>query len=59
MIGRRGFIGAAGALLLPAAAGAQTPQAAGNQWYPVRGDEGQPVPNLRAPAELVEDIEDL
>lgn len=59
MIGRRGFIGAAGALLLPAAAAAQTPQAAGNQWYPVRGDEGQPVPNLRAPAELVEDIEDL
>ena len=59
MIGRRGFIGAAGALLLPAAAGAQTPRAAANQWYPVRGDEGQPVPNQRAPAELVEEIEDL
>ena len=36
-----------------------TAGSAANQWFAVRGDEGQPVPNLRAPAELVEEIEDL
>ncbi|MDB5593001.1 DsbA family protein [Enterovirga sp.] len=34
-------------------------QSAANQWFPLQGDEGHPVPNGRAPIELVEEIEDL
>lgn len=34
-------------------------QSAANQWFPLVGDDGHPVPNGRAPVELVEDIEDL
>ena len=34
-------------------------QSAANQWFAVRGDDGHPVPNTRAPVELVEEIEDL
>jgi protein-disulfide isomerase len=51
------FLGALGAATSARAAG--TEGSAANQWFAVRGDEGQPVPNLRAPAELVEEIEDL
>ena len=62
MFDRRTLIlaGAAG-LASPAIAQKSTGTAgsAANQWFAVRGDEGQPVPNLRAPAELVEDIDDL
>lgn len=57
MIDRRMFLAAGATVLASPAAG--TAGSAANQWYPVRGDEGQPVPNLRAPAELVEDIDDL
>jgi protein-disulfide isomerase len=32
---------------------------AANQWFGVQGDDGHPVPNGRAPVELVEEIEDL
>lgn len=32
---------------------------AANQWFAVIGDDGHPVPNARAPVELVDDIEDL
>lgn len=32
---------------------------ASNQWFAVRGDDGRPVPNVRAPVELVEEIDDL
>lgn len=32
---------------------------AANQWFAVTGDDGHPVPNMRAPIELVEDIEEL
>ena len=38
-------------------AGADT--SAANQWFAVTGDTGQPVPNLRIPVELAEEIEDL
>lgn len=32
---------------------------AANQWFAVTGDDGHPVPNMRAPIELVEEIEEL
>lgn len=32
---------------------------AANQWFAVAGDDGHPVPNLRVPIELAEEIEDL
>ena len=47
-----------GAAALAAAGGARA-QSAANQWFPVRGDDGMPVPNGRAPVELVDEIEDL
>lgn len=59
---RRTFAIAAGAVLALAKrpALAQTSgDSAANQWFPVQGDDGHPVPNTRAPVELVEDIEDL
>lgn len=34
-------------------------QSAANQWFAITGDSGQPVPNLRVPVELSEEIEDL
>lgn len=44
-------------------AGAQAADAAGpsaaNQWFPVRGDDGHPVPNLRLPVELAAEVEEL
>jgi len=42
----------------PAASGARA-QSAANQWFAVTDDDGRPVPNTRAPVELVEEIEDL
>lgn len=61
MIDRRRFFllsaGAFGASIDPARPRAAA--SAANQWFPVTGDDGHPVPNGRAPAELVEDIEDL
>ena len=59
MFDRRSVIlGGTAALASPALAQKGAGSAA-NQWFAVKGDEGQPVPNLRAPAELVEDIDDL
>ena len=55
-IGRRALAFGAAAL---AAAGDARAQSAANQWFAVRGDDGAPVPNGRAPVELVEEIEDL
>lgn len=49
----------AGAAFATSARAAETDGSAANQWFPVRGDGGHPVPNMRAPAELVEEIEDL
>lgn len=62
MIDRRRFsllsvVGAFGPGIDPARP--QPAAAAANQWFAVVGDDGHPVPNVRAPAELVEDIEDL
>jgi protein-disulfide isomerase len=34
-------------------------QSAANQWYPIDGDDGQPVPNQRAPVELTMELEEL
>ena len=48
--------GAAAAVTTPA--GAAGPAAA-NQWFALRGDDGHPVPNARAPVEVTEEIEDL
>lgn len=52
---------AALAVLALAGAGGAGPvrgQAA-NQWFPVTGDDGHPVPNLRLPVELAGDVEEL
>jgi len=58
MLDRRTILLAGAAFAAPARA-AGTDGSAANQWFAVRGDAGNPVPNMRAPAELVEDIEDL
>ena len=58
MIRRRECLFAATAGLMLRATGLDAAPAA-NQWFELRGDDGQPVPNGRAPIELVEDIEDL
>ena len=52
-------VGAALARPTGAAASGGADRAAANQWYPVVGDDGHPVPNLRLPVELVSEIEDL
>ena len=59
MLDRRLLLAAATAALASAARAAGTEGSAANQWFRVESDEGRPVPNLRAPAELVEEIEDL
>ncbi|TDR94630.1 DsbA family protein [Enterovirga rhinocerotis] len=60
MIDRRRALLIAAAAAVPASVrAASTAGSAANQWFAVRGDEGQPVPNTRAPTELVEDVEDL
>ena len=59
-IARRGLLasglGAAAATILRA--GPARSQAA-NQWFAVTGDDGHPVPNMRVPVELSDDIEEL
>jgi protein-disulfide isomerase len=57
MISRRLLV--LGTLAAAPARAAGTDGSASNQWFALRGDEGQPVPNLRAPGELIEDIEEL
>lgn len=60
MIERRSVLAALAALPGLAAAGPSRALAqAANQWFAVTGDDGHPVPNTRAPIELVEEIEDL
>src|SRR3712207_6207526 len=61
MIDRRRILGFAGAGLLGAVSGRQAcaESSAANQWFALTGDTGQPVPNLRIPVELAEEIEDL
>lgn len=52
----RGVVGGLALAILP---GSVRGQSAANQWFAVQGDDGHPVPNMRAPVELVEEIEDL
>jgi protein-disulfide isomerase len=60
MIHRRRMLALAGAGALGALPGAAALAAsAANQWFPLTSDEGKPVPNLRVPVELAEEIEDL
>ncbi|NNM72995.1 thioredoxin domain-containing protein [Enterovirga sp. DB1703] len=60
MIDRRRLLGLAAASAFGAAAGGRAlAESAANQWFAVTGDDGQPVPNLRVPVELAEEIEDL
>jgi protein-disulfide isomerase len=56
--GRRHMLRLAGGALfyVPGAAWAQS---AANQWFELSGDDGQPVPNLRAPVEMIADLEEL
>ena len=60
MIERRSVLAAVVALagLAPARPSRALAQAA-NQWFAITGDDGHPVPNTRAPIELVEEIEEL
>ena len=60
MIDRRRLLALAGAGMLGASrAGSAFAQSAANQWFALTSDEGKPVPNLRVPVELAEEIEDL
>ncbi len=61
MIDRRRILAMAGVGALGAlsVASARAESSAANQWFAVTGDDGKPVPNLRIPVELAEDIEDL
>lgn len=59
MFDRRTVLATMAAVLAAPARASGTEGSAANQWFRVRGDEGHPVPNLRAPAELVEEIDDL
>lgn len=59
MFDRRLILAGSAAFAVTSARAAGTAGSAANQWFAVRGDEGQPVPNTRAPAELVEEIDDL
>ena len=59
-MGRRaalGLLGGAAGAAFGSVAGAQA-QAA-NQWFAVTSDDGRPVPNMRVPVELAEEIHDL
>lgn len=58
MITRRHLVLAA-ALASAGGAHRSFAQSAANQWFPVTGDDGSPVPNMRVPIELTEDVEDL
>lgn len=61
MIDRRHILALAGAGVLAASGGAAAPAAEGaaNGWFALSSDDGKPVPNLRVPIELAEEIEDL
>ena len=59
MTARRAFLTGLGATAFAAATRRTLAASAANQWYPVRSDDGQPVPNLRAPVELIDDLQDL
>ena len=60
MISRRRMLALAGAATFPALAPRPAgARAAANQWFAIRGDDGHPVPNSRAPVELTDEIEDL
>ena len=60
MIHRRHLLGFAALATLPGAglAFAQAGPAA-NGWFSLAGDDGRPVPNLRVPVELAEEVEEL
>lgn len=52
----RGLAGLAlGASLAPGAAA----QGSADQWLPITGDDGNPIPNLRLPVELTSEVEEL
>jgi protein-disulfide isomerase len=60
MIDRRQVLALAGAGILGGAlAGKAFAQSAANQWFALTSDDGKPIPNLRVPVELAEEIEDL
>lgn len=59
MFHRRIILTGSAAAFVTSAGAAGTGGSAANQWFAVRGDEGQPVPNTRAPAEIVEEIDEL
>jgi protein-disulfide isomerase len=61
MMDRRGILALAGAGLIGAlpAGRAKGQSSAANQWFAVTSDDGKPVPNIRVPVELAEEIEDL
>lgn len=60
MIERRSVLAAVAALAgLAVAKPSRVVAQAANQWFAVTGDDGHPVPNTRAPIELVEEIEEL
>lgn len=55
---RRHWLALAGAAAL-APGLARARDAAANQWFPLTGDDGRPVPNTRVAVELSEEMEDL
>lgn len=61
MIDRRRWLALTGAATFLASArpGTLRAQSAANQWFALTNDTGEPVPNLRVPVELSEEIEDL
>jgi protein-disulfide isomerase len=60
MLNRRSLLVLAGAGALGAGrVGDAGAQSAANQWFAVTSDDGKPIPNLRIPVELTEEIEDL
>lgn len=58
-LGRRAAVATLGAGLLAAGRPGGALAQAANQWFALRGDDGSPTPNSRAPVELVEEIEEL
>ena len=60
MIDRRRILAMAGAGALAASAGGTAcAESAANQWFALSSDDGRPIPNLRIPIELAEEIEEL
>lgn len=60
MIGRRSLLGTAfGAVAAGVLRAGPARGQAANQWFAITGDDGHPVPNLRVPVELGDDIEEL